>query len=122
QLLRDSDTNSMAFTLELRTPLVDAKLYEAVAKIQNKDWHYQNGMPKALLVDAVGNLPRAVTHRTKQGFFLPMDSWLKKEKHELQSEYLDQSAYDKLHAQFMSGKVHWTRLWALIVLDRMLAR
>ena len=118
QLLRDSDNNSMAFTIELRTPFVDRVLYESLAKIRNKDWYYSNEVPKSILVDAIGDLPRSITHRKKQGFIIPLEHWLDEDDFELKSELLDPDIFSTTIKDYQRGAIHWSRLWALIVLDR----
>lgn len=122
QLLKDSDTFSMAYSLELRTPLVDSVLYESLAKISDKSLFYGGDCPKSLLVDAVGNLPRDITHRVKKGFTPPFELWLQGQDYELESNFLDCGYFSKAFHAFRSGKMHWSRIWALIVLDRYLAR
>ncbi|NND83288.1 MAG: asparagine synthase (glutamine-hydrolyzing) [Gammaproteobacteria bacterium] len=72
QLLRDSDVMSMAWGLELRVPLVDARLLGAVAKIP-ADIRLARG--KQLLLDAVPEIPDWVAQRPKQGFRFPFDQW-----------------------------------------------
>ena len=79
QLLRDSDAFSMSFSLELRTPLVDSVLYEKLARLNDKNLFLNGGISKALLIDAVGNLPKEITHRAKKGFTPPFELWLRKE-------------------------------------------
>lgn len=75
QLLRDSDWASMAHSLELRTPLVDAKLLAALGP-----WveFFANGAGKAMLARSPGKaLPEWVVKRRKSGFTLPMANWLR---------------------------------------------
>lgn len=73
QLLRDSDWASMAHSVELRTPLVDAHLLRCLSPYLARFRDYPN---KSLLSGAVHPaLPEAVTRRTKTGFGVPMDAW-----------------------------------------------
>ena len=73
QLLRDSDVMSMAFGLELRVPLVDRVLIEAIAGIPS---HIRLASGKQLLVQAVPELPSWVFNRPKRGFFFPFEQWM----------------------------------------------
>ncbi len=75
QLLRDSDWASMAHSLELRTPLVDAKLLQTLAPALVTR---PSGMEKKRpLANAPKNsLPGNIVNRPKTGFGLPMQRWL----------------------------------------------
>jgi len=76
QLLRDMDWASMAHSLEVRVPLVDAHLLRklAPALVTRKE------RGKQLLACAPRPpLPDAVRHRRKTGFTLPINEWLKDE-------------------------------------------
>jgi asparagine synthase (glutamine-hydrolysing) len=74
QLLRDSDWASMAHSLELRTPLVDARLLEALGPYVAG---FAHGQGKAMLAkSAEPPLTSAIITRKKTGFSLPMASWL----------------------------------------------
>ena len=76
QLLRDSDWASMAHSLELRTPLVDAQL---LATLGPYGAGFKGGMGKAMLAHAPERpLLEAVVNRPKTGFSVPMASWLSK--------------------------------------------
>jgi len=67
QLLRDADWASMAHSVEVRTPLVDAYLLRQLAHMlpQQRD--------KSALA---ANLPGYLRDRPKTGFFVPMKEWL----------------------------------------------
>jgi asparagine synthase (glutamine-hydrolysing) len=73
QLLRDSDAMSMAWGLELRVPLVDRTLLEAVASIPS---NIRLATGKQLLIAAVPELPDWVVNRPKRGFFFPFEQWM----------------------------------------------
>jgi asparagine synthase (glutamine-hydrolysing) len=77
QLLRDSDWASMAWSVELRVPLVDAWLRERLAA-----GHFEpaRGEGKAALVRRVApELPEAVLARPKSGFYIPVAEWMRPE-------------------------------------------
>ncbi len=70
QLLRDADWASMAHSLELRVPLVDSRLREALAAAR---FEPARNHGKAVLVSrAVPELPESVLRRSKSGFMVPV--------------------------------------------------
>lgn len=74
QLLRDSDWASMAHSLELRVPLVDARLQRAAASC---GFRPAKAMGKKEVVRAAASeLPAAVFDRPKSGFSVPIAKWL----------------------------------------------
>jgi asparagine synthase (glutamine-hydrolysing) len=73
QLLRDNDVMSMSCGLELRVPLVDRVLIEAIAPIPS---HIRLTPGKQLLIQAVNELPSWVINRPKQPFAFPFDRWM----------------------------------------------
>ena len=77
QLLRDSDWASMAHSLELRVPLVDAQLREVVAGAGFEPG--RSGGKAALVRRAAPELPDALWSRPKSGFFVPVMQWLDEE-------------------------------------------
>ena len=83
QLLRDSDVMSMAWGLELRVPLVDRGLFEAVSTIPSE---MRLAAHKQLLVQAVPELPEWVTNRPKRGFTFPFEQWMANEWQDYFSE------------------------------------
>ncbi|HEX3582111.1 MAG TPA: asparagine synthase C-terminal domain-containing protein, partial [Thermoanaerobaculia bacterium] len=76
QLLRDMDWASMAHSLEVRVPLVDAHLLRKLAPVLVT----RRERGKQLLADAPRPpLPGAVRSRRKTGFTLPINEWLREE-------------------------------------------
>lgn len=73
QLLRDSDVASMAWALELRVPLVDSVLYEQLARVSPAR-RLRPG--KAMLLEAVPEIPEWVANGAKRGFSFPFERWL----------------------------------------------
>lgn len=74
QLLRDSDWASLASSVELRVPLVDAWLR---ARLEANGFEPARGMGKAELVRrAAPELPAALFSRPKTGFHIPVTEWL----------------------------------------------
>jgi asparagine synthase (glutamine-hydrolysing) len=81
QLLRDIDWASMAHSLEVRVPLVDAfllrKVAPAVFKSRRRD-------AKDMLASSPRTpLPEAIMTRKKTGFTLPIREWLEREHQEV---------------------------------------
>ena len=73
QLLRDSDWASMAHSVELRTPLVDAHLLKRLAPLLGQFSKFPN---KTLLALApVKPLPYEIINRRKTGFGIPIKEW-----------------------------------------------
>jgi asparagine synthase (glutamine-hydrolysing) len=75
QLLRDADWASMAWSVELRLPLVDAWLYQRLAAA---DFQPARRLGKAALVRQLApELPAALWDRAKTGFYVPVLEWLR---------------------------------------------
>ena len=122
QLLPDSDKFSMAHALELRTPFVDHVLAENLSKIDSKFFYNQKNAPKALLVDAFGDIPDEIVYRKKQGFTLPFGKWIKDDVWEVKSDFLNKATCKEINDSFLSNKMHWSRSWAIEILDRCLLK
>lgn len=75
-LLRDTDAMSMASSVEVRVPFLDHVLLEYILSLPGrmKVEGYGN---KALLFEAVPELPREAALRPKMGFVLPIDEWFR---------------------------------------------
>src|SRR5439155_25865024 len=71
-LLRDTDCMSMAHSVEVRVPFVDAEIVRFVLSLPG-NWKLNGDRrQKPLLQDALGDLlPPEVMHRPKMGFTLP---------------------------------------------------
>jgi asparagine synthase (glutamine-hydrolysing) len=77
QLLRDADWASMASSIELRVPFVDAWLRRRLAA---HGFEPARGQGKAELVRrAAPELPAALFARPKTGFYIPVMEWLQPE-------------------------------------------
>jgi asparagine synthase (glutamine-hydrolysing) len=130
-LLRDADQMSMAVSLELRVPLLDHKLVEYVLSLPAAEKQRYPGA-KSLLVEACRDLlPAPVYDRPKRGFVLPMKPWMQGPLSEfvneglhaaIASELLPRAFVDELRAAFANDRLHWTRLWAIVVLGHFAKR
>jgi asparagine synthase (glutamine-hydrolysing) len=77
QLLRDSDWASMAWSVELRVPLVDAWLYRRLAA--NGFEPARSGGKAALVRRTAPELPEEVLEKRKTGFYIPVAEWMRPE-------------------------------------------
>jgi asparagine synthase (glutamine-hydrolysing) len=130
-LLRDADCMSMSQGLEVRVPLIDHHLAKAVLALPGA-WKL-NATPKELLVGALAHsLPDDIVHRSKRGFTLPFEHWLRDElRSEIEpvlaekrvndgalGELLDARQVQQVWKGFLRGGVSWSRPWSLYVLQR----
>ncbi len=118
QLLRDSDVFSMAHSLELRVPFVDHLLYAAV--LPYLDDAYDKNFSKKMLVEAVGDIPLVLINRPKMGFTFPFADWMRNgQLKDLMIERLKDlnKSLGIDHSVLNINKLHWSRLWALFVLN-----
>lgn len=131
RLLRDSDVASMAVGLELRLPLTDHLLTDAAFLLPEHVRYAPIGRKSLLRRTGLGGLDPGLFARPKQGFVLPIDSWLRSElKDEVTNVLTDRGACDAVGLQpetvaalwdaFRAGRpgLYWTRIWALYVLVR----
>lgn len=118
QLLRDADAASMQHSLELRTPLVDRELFRALFRISAAD--RTAGPAKSLLRQSPSPpLPADLWNRRKQGFTFPFEAWLRDKKVDLalpRAPWLNPRGVDWVERSFRAGRMHWSRLWMLLVL------
>jgi asparagine synthase (glutamine-hydrolysing) len=110
QLLRDSDVMSMAWSLELRVPYVDATFVNAIQRIP-AGLRLTPG--KQLLSLAVPEIPDWVRGRRKQGFTFPFERWITREWSDV-FDRIDRESPVRLHS--------WYRRWCLFALDSFIQR
>ncbi len=103
QLLRDTDWASMAHGLEVRVPLVDSRLLEAIAPIVLQSGARQG--KKALVAASQVALPEAVVTRAKTGFTTPIASWLQRVPGQRYAEV----------PMLAAPNCRWARRWAYCV-------
>ncbi len=107
QLLRDADWAGMAHGLEIRTPLVDAKLWEACAGSIKRD-----AISKKNLFDGLDYpIQKQLLARAKTGFTTPIDSWL------MQSNQFD---HWQQFPWLADKRQHWSRRYAVSTLSEWL--
>jgi asparagine synthase (glutamine-hydrolysing) len=130
-LLRDSDQMSMAVSLELRVPFLDHELVEYSLGLPAAEKKRYGGT-KGLLVEACRDLlPTAVYQRPKAGFALPMQKWMKGPlasfvedglREVVTRQLLPEEFVADAEGRFRASRLHWTRLWSMVVLGHFVRR
>jgi asparagine synthase (glutamine-hydrolysing) len=130
-LLRDADQMSMAVSLELRVPFLDHELVEYVLGLPEAAKKRYPG-PKGLLVEACRDLlPASVYRRPKAGFVLPMKVWMlgplasfveEGVRETVSRRLLPQALVNEIGGAFQRGRLHWTRVWSIVVLGHFAKR
>ncbi len=125
-LLRDSDAMSMANSIELRVPLLDHILAEAVLPIP-ASVKLSGKMNKPILATATPRLPRNVATRPKMGFTLPLDAWLRGTMRERLHAILVSDCHSVLSSRNVEGvwtaflnesaSVSFSRIWTIAALN-----
>ena len=127
-LLRDTDSVSMARSLEVRVPFLDTPLVEFVSALSDAA-RVQPGVSKGLLRSALaGILPAEILEQKKRTFTLPWEHWLRnalKPRMEASLKNPPPVLKTNLHAagvqmvwdNFLQGRTTWSRPWSLYVLN-----
>jgi len=128
-ILTKVDRMTMASSLEARTPLLDHKLIEFVARIPAA-LKMKGFDTKYIFKRAVGDIvPREILNRSKQGFGVPITEWINQELRQRirdtfadtrtrQRGYVDPRYVDVLLEEHERGRRdHSAGLWALFVLE-----
>jgi asparagine synthase (glutamine-hydrolysing) len=127
-LLRDTDAVSMARSLEVRVPLLDTPLVEFAGSLPDEA-RRRPGAPKALLVEALGDLlPQEILAQRKRTFTLPWEEWLRgplrarmeasfAEPAPPLAAYLRPGGVRSVWTDFLARKTTWSRPWSLYVLN-----
>jgi asparagine synthase (glutamine-hydrolysing) len=129
RLLRDSDTASMATSLELRVPLLDHGVVEAVQAVPDEPRYLPLGRKQLLRSLALSGIDRALFDRPKSGFVLPIEVWAKDRlSHQIAESFANRALVEgaglrseplgRLWRSFQSGApgFYWSRIWAPYVL------
>lgn len=131
-ILTKVDRSTMAVGLEARVPLLDPRV-RSVARATSARLHCQQGGKNVLRSALNQVLPAHLTSRPKQGFSIPLASWLRgpllQEMQGCASDSrlgdlgLSLREIDILGQEHSSGKAdHGNALWALMCLRSYLAR
>ena len=133
-LLTKIDRASMKYSLEARVPLLDPRLIQFSLNL-SPDLKYRRGTSKYLLKQLLyKSVPESFFNRPKQGFAIPLETWLRNELRFLIEENLSEPvvtkynivSFDhvcKLKDAFLKDSGHYyNRLWLLIVLHKWLQK
>jgi len=127
-LLHDTDSVSMANSLEVRVPLLDTPLVEFMCALPDEA-RVQPEMPKALLRAALdGLLPAEIFQQNKRTFTLPWEDWMRTSlRPRLEASfasiasplaaYLHGNGVQAVWNSFLQGQTTWSRPWSLYVLN-----
>lgn len=128
-VLAKTDRASMAYGLESRVPFLDDEMLALSARMPFA-MKYRDGQSKFLLRSVLAKyLPRGITQRPKQGFSVPLQSWLRKElKYLLDdhvycdqgrlADWLDMARVRHLADDHVAGRRnHSHLLWSVICLS-----
>jgi len=127
-LLRDTDSASMANSLEVRVPFLDHRLVEFAGRLP-MNAKRTRGIPKSLLIEALSDLlPEDVVDQPKRTFTLPWEVWLRgtlgvQISQDLANlapplrQYLNPRAVQGAWQNFVLGLTNWSRPWSLYVLN-----
>ena len=121
QLLKDTDFMSMYHAVETRVPFLDHILLDYVASL-HPSLKFSRRVSKPILAKAMSDmLPAKILFRKKHGFTFPFDYWLKKSGQDffynrIKNINLSQKYRDAIWRKFQQGSLHWSRIWALVVL------
>ena len=127
-LLRDTDSVSMAESLEVRVPLLDTPLVEFVNALPSAA-RRRPDVQKALFVEAIRDLlPGEILGQKKRTFTLPWEEWLRGAlRKKIEASLANPAAAlmpvlrpggaQSVWNEFLGGKTTWSRPWSLYVLN-----
>jgi len=128
-ILTKVDIASMTYALEARSPFLDHRVAELAARMP-MELKMQNGRGKQILIDTFSDLlPEAIQKRSKMGFGVPIDHWMRDEcRHLLEPVLLSERALDRglfrretvkrlIDEHLQQRWDHAYRLWNLLCLE-----
>jgi asparagine synthase (glutamine-hydrolysing) len=128
-LLVKMDIASMAHSLEVRSPLLDHRLLELAASLP-AGWKIEGLTTKKIFKEALRPwLPKHILERPKQGFGVPLGSWLRGQLRQLPAEILlDPSSLQRgwfreptirqlINDHQNGSRDNTNKIWALIQLE-----
>jgi asparagine synthase (glutamine-hydrolysing) len=128
-LLVKMDIASMAYSLEVRSPLLDQDVVEYAARLP-RSLKLRGLTLKYLLRRAMADvLPEAILHRRKMGFGVPMAGWLRREWRDLVHDtlfsaraagrgYFVPAEVRRYVDEHEAGRVsHTHRIWNLLMIE-----
>jgi asparagine synthase (glutamine-hydrolysing) len=126
-LLRDTDSNSMKQSLEVRVPFLDLPVVDYVSALPGHIKSGQASTNKPLLRMACQRVIRDdISRRPKTGFTLPIGAWMRHEMRESCEEaiarveslpFLETTEVRRIWNAFQANErtMHWSRPLALVV-------
>ena len=125
----------MLTSLEVRVPLLDHRVVEAAINLNPAFKISPQGTQKYILKEILYDfVPKNLLDHPKQGFSIPLSSWLENELNYLIEEYLSDEiiadskifnlAYVKeLKERFYKGEKYlYNRIWQIIVFNKFLKK
>jgi asparagine synthase (glutamine-hydrolysing) len=129
RLLRDTDAASMSVALEVRVPLLDHNIVEALAPLSDATRFVPLGQKQLLRELSLARVDPSLFDRPKSGFVLPLDVWCRRRvKGVIDSTFADRDlsasvglcseAVGRLWRSYQEDApgLYWSRVWALFVL------
>ncbi len=123
------DRMSMANSLEVRSPLLDHKVVEFMAQVQRKHKYTYRESKILLRGLAERYVPAAILDRPKQGFAIPLASWLQNElrpwleeillsPQAIERGFFSEMALRKMVSDHLARRRDYSQqLWALLMLE-----
>jgi asparagine synthase (glutamine-hydrolysing) len=122
---------SMAHSLEVRVPFVDPEIVSYVLGLPG-EWKLNGSRPKPLLAEVLSDLlPQEFLERSKMGFTLPFEKWMRlglrneisntfRDHQRLTQSGLDNDGVAQVWERFQRSPadVGWSRPWSLYVLAK----
>lgn len=131
RLLRDADSVSSALSFELRSPLSNPQIVDALGRLSVERKFLPVGRKPLLRKYGLEGVDTRLYDRPKSGFVLPFNRWIRKSLGKLMDQLmrdpaacaaagLQGHAVSRLWQAFQQGApgVYWTRVWAVYVLLR----
>ena len=133
-VLAKVDRAAMAHSLETRAPFLDKEVVELASKVP-MDFKLQQGRGKVILHRCLGRyVPSELFERPKQGFSVPLDTWLRGPLRDWagdllnrdrirQEGYFDASVVEQAWQSHLSGaRDVGHQLWSVIVFQSWLSQ
>jgi asparagine synthase (glutamine-hydrolysing) len=120
------DRMSMAYSLETRTPFLDYRLIEYMARV-DKNIKMHNFERKTILRNTIGlKLPSSILNAPKRGFVVPLREWFKEDSFtdilknlENTIPYLNKSTISKITQMNKTGEKDFGNfIWMLFILQK----
>jgi len=124
------DRASMAFSVEVRSPLLDYRIIE-FARTLPVNYRFDNGVKKKIIRDILKEyIPEKVFDQPKKGFSMPIGDWIRNELREeflanLSDDFLNQvpnlhlRRFKKMLKQHLASKADYSSyIWRVYVLSK----